>query len=193
MTKPNPLAEQCTATSKATGQRCRIRVVGGGPCRLHGGAAPQVRAAREVRILTAEAAREAPKSSADSVDVLTSAMNDAHSLLQRLKVNIAGGQLTAADLTALGDWVDRAARISKLVVDAGIEERRVQIAAADGRILAGVIQRSFAGVLARVLAALVEHAESRDLVVGAWGPAIGEVVPHELHAVVRGETDRDHE
>lgn len=127
------LSEQCTATSKATGQRCRRRVIGGGVCIMHGGSAPQVRAAREVRILAAEAAMEAPQSAADAADVMTSAMNDAHSLLQRLKVNIADGRITGADLRALGEWVDRAMRASNLVMNAGLEERRVLISEATAR------------------------------------------------------------
>lgn len=144
MGKPHPLAEQCTATCKATGERCRIRVIGGGPCRVHGGAAPQVARAREARIIAAEAAREAPVSMADAADVLTSAMNDAHSLLQRIKQNIVNGRVTDGDLRALGEWVDRAARISKLVVDAGIEERQVRLAEAQGLVLAAIVKRIFA-------------------------------------------------
>jgi hypothetical protein len=125
----HPLAEQCPAKSKRTGERCQLRVIGGGPCRWHGGNAPQVRAAREARIVAAEAAREAPRSAADAADVLTSAMNDAHALKERLKENLAAGRITEMQaFSALGEWVDRSARISKLVVDAGIEERQVRLA-----------------------------------------------------------------
>lgn len=143
----HPLSEQCSATSKATGQRCQRHVIGGGVCWVHGGAAPQVARAREARIIAAEAAREAPVSMADAADVLTSAMNDAHALLQRIKENIANGRVTDGDLRALGEWVDRAARISKLVVDAGIEERQVRLAERHGQLLAGVVIRILDGLL----------------------------------------------
>lgn len=141
MSRAHPLAEQCTATSKRTGERCQLNVIGGGPCRWHGGNAPQVKAKREVRILTAEAALEAPKTMAEASDVLLSAMNDSHALLQRLKQNIAAGTITAADMSALGDWVDRSARVSKLVIDTGIHERQVRLAEGQGALIAQVIQR----------------------------------------------------
>jgi len=144
MGKPHPLAEQCTATSKATGQRCRIRVIGGGPCRVHGGAAPQVARAREARIIAAEAARDLPVTAADAADVLTSAMNDAHSLLQRIKQNIADGRFSEADMRVLGDWVDRVARISKLVVDSGVQERRFELEAAQARMVVATFERALA-------------------------------------------------
>ncbi len=107
---------------------------------MHGGNAPQVRAAREARIVAAEAALEAPKSMAEAGDVLLGAMNDSHALLQRLKQNIANGSVTAADLTALGEWIDRTARVSKAVVDAGVEERRVRMSEQAGALVAQVIK-----------------------------------------------------
>lgn len=147
MPRPHPLAEQCTATAKGSGERCQLRVIGGGVCRVHGGAAPQVQTAREARIVAAEAAREAPRTAAEAADVLTGAMNDAHSLLQRLKQNIAAGRVTGADLDALGAWVDRSARIAKLVVDANIEERRTKITEAQGLVIAGVIKQVLADLM----------------------------------------------
>lgn len=174
MAKPSPLAEQCTATSKSSGQRCQIRVVGGGPCRVHGGNAPQVRVKREARILAAEAARSAPVTAADAADVMTSAMNDAHSLLQRLKVNMANGRLEASDLSALGEWVDRAGRLAKLVADAGIEERRIKIAEGQGALIFEAIER--------ILAALGLGEEHRR--------RLPEVAPPILRAIGEAEVVR---
>lgn len=46
------VARRCTATSKQSGQRCRRRpIVGGSVCVMHGGGAPQVRAAADARLL----------------------------------------------------------------------------------------------------------------------------------------------
>ena len=133
--------EQCTATSKRSGDRCKRLVVGGGVCVMHGGNAPQVRVRREARILAAEAAQEAPVTAADAADVMLAAMNDSHGLLQRLKANIASGQVQVSDLSALGDWIDRAARISKMVADAGIEERRMKLTEGQGQLIALAIRQ----------------------------------------------------
>jgi len=51
-----PETRQCAATSKQTGQRCRLYATPGAfVCRFHGGNAPQVRAAAASRLATAEA------------------------------------------------------------------------------------------------------------------------------------------
>lgn len=175
--------EQCTATAKGTGRRCARIVIGGGVCVMHGGNAPQVKAAREARIVAAEAALEAPRSAADAADVLTSAMNDSHSLLQRLKSNIADGRVTVADLTALGDWVDRAARISKLVVDAGIEERRTRVSEAQGQLLVVAIQQILDGMLQHLVLRLKDQPDAVKLVQQAWPALPGIVVPPVLRSV----------
>src|SRR6266487_1088393 len=66
MTARKPFVEPCTARAKSTRQPYRVRVVGGGPCRVHGGAAPQVRAKRFERIaLSEELARHPHKHPAD--------------------------------------------------------------------------------------------------------------------------------
>lgn len=184
MAKRHPLAEQCSATSKATGQRCRIRVIGGGPCRLHGGAAPQVVAAREARIVAAEAAMEAPKTTAEAADVLLGAMNDAHSILQRLKQNIADGRVTVADLDALGQWVDRASRTAKVVVDVGLEERRVRISEEQGQQLAEAIHRILVGMLEGLVVRLGNDRFAIDRVRSAWAELPAEVVPPVLKSIV---------
>lgn len=58
MPQRHPLSERCTATSKRTGLRCQLTVIGGGTCFMHGGKAPQVAAKREARIVEWEARRE---------------------------------------------------------------------------------------------------------------------------------------
>jgi hypothetical protein len=39
-----------------------------------------------------------------------------------------------------GEWIDRSAKHAKLALDAGVEERKVRIAEAQGKLLAGVIK-----------------------------------------------------
>jgi hypothetical protein len=56
MDGPDPMddASRCTATSKQTGERCRLNPVpGSAVCRFHGGAAPQTQAAARRRLLEA--------------------------------------------------------------------------------------------------------------------------------------------
>jgi hypothetical protein len=89
----HPLGEQCSATSKRSGKRCRRRVVGGGPCIMHGGRAPQVNARREQRILLYEAEQKAappvpelPEPTADKAQqaqVLASAIQSIRTLHHR--------------------------------------------------------------------------------------------------------------
>jgi hypothetical protein len=51
MAEDNPKANQCTATSKTSRNRCtQPAIPGGSVCRYHGGAAPQVKAAAAARL-----------------------------------------------------------------------------------------------------------------------------------------------
>lgn len=52
---------QCTARSKRSGERCKKLVVGGGVCRMHGGANPVVNAKRLERVAIAEVAARLPQ------------------------------------------------------------------------------------------------------------------------------------
>ena len=125
----HPLSAQCVARNKKTGERCKQRVIGGGPCRFHGGAAPQVAAARQARILAGEAALAAqgdPRR--DPADALQAAAQDADVIVQRLKRQVrAGDVIDIPSLQVLGDWLDRVSRLSKGVLDARIDERRVEL------------------------------------------------------------------
>jgi hypothetical protein len=51
MAGADPMASNCTATAKSTGNRClQPAIPGGTVCRYHGGAAPQVKAKAEERL-----------------------------------------------------------------------------------------------------------------------------------------------
>jgi hypothetical protein len=128
----NPLSSQCSATSKRSGCRCRRMVVGGGVCAMHGGAAPQVRAARKARIIEMEAELEAAKEGQPYErrhpgDVLMDAVMASDVLLQHLLRKRASGELTAEESTALNWAIDRAARTSKTALDANVSERLVEL------------------------------------------------------------------
>lgn len=154
----HPMSQQCTATSKATRQQCRRFVIGGGPCVMHGGKAPQVAAKREARIVAHEAAqRHGPLEVRDPADALLSAAMTADELVQRLQQDLRDqAQLKPATLTALGEWLDRTGRLAKTVLDARIDERRTRVSEAQGLM--------FATAIRQILGALELSAQQQALV-----------------------------
>lgn len=144
---PVVAAEQCTARSKGTGQRCGRRVRGGGVCRYHGGRSPNATRAREARIATAEARALYADEHAvrDAGEVLVAAVADVDGIVQKLKQRIElSGELHAHDLDALGQWLDRAQRTAKAVLDARVDERRVKLDEQTGQLVALIIRTIFA-------------------------------------------------
>lgn len=132
----DPLASPCTATAKGTRQRCQRRVIGGGVCWVHGGAAPQVEARRAVRILEGRALLAGQVvEERDPGEALLAAARDADQMLQRVKGQLDAGRLTGADLTAFGEWIDRVGRLSKLVIDTRLEERRTRLSEQQAKLL----------------------------------------------------------
>src|SRR5688500_6067795 len=120
----NPLSRKCTALAKSTRQRCERWVIGGGPCPMHGGKAPQVAVRREACILEAQAMSESLLAGVRWLDrapgeALLAAAADADALVQRIKWQVVQHEvIDPASLMALGDWIDRVGRLSKLVLDA---------------------------------------------------------------------------
>lgn len=166
----NPLTEPCGRKSKRSGQPCKKLVIGGGPCRLHGGATPAVAAAREARIIAALAAASGGVTEArDPGEALVSAAVDADQIVQRLKSSIeAGEEFKPGELRALGDWLDRVARISKTVIDARVDERRVRVTELQ--------HRQFEAILKAVLRALGHDPDDQAVIdlVRACSGAISE-------------------
>ncbi|MCW2897778.1 MAG: hypothetical protein JWO67_43 [Streptosporangiaceae bacterium] len=143
MVDKTSVTERCTATSKRTRGRCGQLVPGGGVCRWHGGAAPQVARHREARLAVAQArdlfadrfeAREwweALPAAAALCDQLMQALRD--------KVEMAG-TLTVTELEGLAQLTERVARIAKLVQDSDIDERRAALSERQGTIIADAVQ-----------------------------------------------------
>lgn len=188
MTPRHPLSDRCSARAKATGQRCQRRVVGGGVCYLHGGRSPNARAAREARVLVGLARLEGERSGDPSAavelrdpgQILLEAARDADATLQWLKAKITetGGRLDPVALSVLGDWIDRAQRVSKTVLDAKLDERaarmgkrQVGLAESQGALLALAIRTIFDRLV------LTDDQESRVPV----------VVPTVLRELASGE------
>jgi hypothetical protein len=160
---------------KATGQRCRLRVIGGGPCRVHGGAAPQVRARREVRLLEWQARQgEEPHEDRDPGEQLLAAAREADRMAQRLRRALDGHErLDPAAVMALGDWLDRVGRLSRSVLDARIDERQVRLAERQGDLVAAALEA--------ILVDLELNSEQQA--------RVPEVVPRHLLAITTGSAD----
>jgi hypothetical protein len=177
----HPLAEQCTAKSKRSGQRCQHFVIGGGPCHLHGGKSPRAAAAREARIIAAQAhASGAVTEYRDPGEALVSAAVDADRIVQLLKRSLESGEtLKAGELRSLGEWLDRTGRLAKTVLDARVDERKVRITELQHRELFAII--------GAVLAELGHDPDSPEMieVVRSCAARIG--AGARPRAVVRGE------
>lgn len=152
---------RCAATSKRTGSRCkRSPVVGGTVCTIHGGAAPQVKAAAErrarARALEADAhavlAFEAVKPIGDPVLELAELAAEVRATVRALgqRVNALqdpryvsplGTEQTRAELTLLGQYQDRLARMLTALGQFDLDERRVRLTEAQVAGVAHVMDR----------------------------------------------------
>lgn len=123
-------AEQCTALSKQSGERCRNRVQGGGVCRFHGGASPRARKAREARIV--EMRRTALYPNAETrtpYEALRAAGASLDAALQGLEqLARDGGVLTAELVRELRAQAEASGRLQKAILDTGIAETNTKIA-----------------------------------------------------------------
>lgn len=138
--------EQCTARSKQTGERCRQRLRGGGVCYHHGGRARQVVRAREARLAAAEAVAMFSDTyqPRDPGEALAAAAVNADQVLRSLQQRVElSGELRAHDLEALRTWMELVSRLSKAVLDAGIDERRAKLDEQTGSLVALIIRAIF--------------------------------------------------
>ena len=116
-------------------------VVGGGVCHIHGGKAKQVNQKREQRLVILEAQQQAHAQAqingahhdkwtasperADRLaeELIVEAMNDAHSVLSLIKDQVIAGVSPALTLPMVGEWLDRVARIAKIVTDGQLQDK----------------------------------------------------------------------
>lgn len=119
---------------------------------MHGGNAPQVKAAREARIIAMEAELAAgnrePVPPRHPGEVLLASVTSADEVMLQLQRDLERGELTPEWARAYGEWVDRAGRLSKLALDAGIAERLVEIQERPTRLLVDQLVSVIRGILA---------------------------------------------
>jgi hypothetical protein len=89
-------------------------------------------------------------------EVLLDAVMASDILLQHLLRKRAAGELTADESTALGWAIDRASRTSKTALDAGIQERLVEIRERPTRMLVDQLVMVLRSVLADPRVTVVE-------------------------------------
>lgn len=117
----------------------------------------------------------------DPVDALLGAAHDADATVQQIKRQFADGRLTAAELEALGSWLDRVGRLAKTVLDARIDERRVRLSEQQGQLLAGGLEWFL-----RTSIPTDQHADARQQI-GRMLRALGRgEVPGERPAAIEG-------
>lgn len=180
-----PVPRQCTAKSKASGLRCRrSSVLDGTVCPMHGGKAPQVKAAAARRrqeraaLLAVEsfglpikvdahtALLEELHRTAGAVAWLGAAVADLDRdeiVWGRTREKVGGedhGTTHAAGVNVwVGLWQDERKHlvvISRECIKSGIEERRVRLAESAGQQLASVVRAVLDRMLVAVLAAVLE-------------------------------------
>jgi hypothetical protein len=155
---------RCKATSKGTGERCRSRAVPGAEvCWKHGGAAKQVREAGQKRKQRGEAERQVERLGVKRRDLAPDA-----ALLEELQRSVGyvdlleaiveregedgltqwgmSGRTASAFWAMLEDQRKHLVATAAACIKAGIEERRVQLAEQQGRLMAEVIRTIVTGL-----------------------------------------------
>ena len=190
-------APTCVARAKSTGHRCqRSPIQGATVCYVHGGMAPQVRAAAARRVEAARVADdvrnvlafEALAGVDDPLDALSRLASEALAMKEQLAARVntlksiryaasgSGTEQLRAEVALYERAMDRAARFLDLLAKSGWEERRVRLSEQQGALVAGVIRA--------VLGRLMLTSEQQALV-----PL---VVPEELRRLgsIPGEVAR---
>lgn len=86
-------------------------------------------------------------------------------------------------LKTYGEWMDRSERMYSSLKKANVDDRKIQLAEDQGRMLASVITRILAGMFDALVAGLVDHDAARVLLEQMWGHLVGQIVPTELRAI----------
>jgi hypothetical protein len=102
-------------------------VRGGGVCPSHGGAARQVKAKREQRVLVAEleakAAAQTVVERREPEELILDALHDTNAVLTRIKADLHDGVVNPILLELAGDWIDRLGRLGKIITDGDLSQK----------------------------------------------------------------------
>lgn len=175
---------QCAAKAKSTKRQCgRSALAGATVCSVHGGSAPQVKAAAARRVVLAKAEAEVARigrvvPGQSPLDALDEALADCIAVKDRLRAIVArlndeelryrsrAGEQLRAEVAAFMTSIRDVVRTSETILKLGIAERRANIAEQEARAIVAVV----AAVLDRLGLSSEQRALSRV------------VVPEELRA-----------
>lgn len=148
----HPLGQQCEATAKGTGRRCERRAIAANVCYVHGLNAKQVKAKRDQRLALWEVQEEARAAGSVIVqkepeELLLDGLHDVNQVLQQLKADLHGGSVNPILLQLAGEWLDRLARIGKVVTDGDLPRRLQERVGAQARDVAAELTACLAAIL----------------------------------------------
>lgn len=156
---------RCTARAKSTGERCsNWPIQGASVCRIHGGAAVQVRAAAQRRLAAEKVdsqvrnaiAFESREGVKDPLEQLALLADEALGMKEALAGRInslksirysahgSGTEQLRAEVVLYERAMDRAAKFLDLLAKSGFEERRTRMAEEQGQMVAQVLRAIFA-------------------------------------------------
>jgi hypothetical protein len=122
--RPSP--PKCVATAKHTGKRCgKWPVPGATVCKLHGGMAPQVKRKAAVRVALREALERGDRR--PLWEILLETVHASDVLFRDAQVTLGeNGEVTPEQLDRLVESIDRTSRLSKIALDARVDEAMVR-------------------------------------------------------------------
>lgn len=142
----DPRFSQCAGKSKQNQRRCENDAMpGGSVCRMHGGQAPQVRAAADRRVVLKEAFERGDRRA--TWEIMADTLHSADVLMLDARVRLVEGEaVTLEQLDRFLEALDRAQRFAKAFLDAGVDERQARaVETLTGR-LTGFVDRAMVAI-----------------------------------------------
>ncbi len=154
---------RCSGHTRQGNQCIRYAVVGASVCWKHGGGAPQVQAKAEERISLAEALASGDRR--HPWDVMEDTLHVADVLMRQVLLDVKDKGATSPQLLdKLVGAIERANRLSKTVLDAGVAERRTRLAEGQAQQMHAFVHRVLNGLeLTPQQKALVPHVLRREV------------------------------
>lgn len=161
-----PDDKRCNGTSKASGERCPMWAIKGGTvCYHHGGAAPQVKAAAEVRLRTRKIEADANRDLAyiglepveDPLAELSKLAGASQALMEALGARVnsltelehfdaKNSPAIKAEVQMYERAMDRTHRLLDSLVKHGYMERQMQLQESEAMLVSGILKRVIASL-----------------------------------------------
>ncbi len=137
-------SQQCVATSRNSGVRCKkLAIRGATVCRNHGGATPQVKRKAQERVTLAEALALGDRR--PPFEVISDALHAADVIMRDVRARVENDEGASAELlTRFVESLERAARLAKLTIDGKFIEMRMWVQRAEGEEIASVFNEALA-------------------------------------------------